>query len=230
MFFHFLSCSSIFFICLSCSFIVFPFFSFFSSSCSSSFLGRSKSFFYLDCITISNKSSYVKNQFFGPSRGGKKHHWALCFFSVVYFFIFSFSFSFSISFQVFSFFLCFFFFSFFIPLFSCCFPFYKMFLPFSFCFSFFFSRVLNICGTLQDSLGKSAHSELALFALYWLVVTFPNGIVHILVMIRLRVACGGRRVGQVQPAYQNRQIGAPDETADAPQSSLCSLLYSLLSQ
>ena len=80
---------------------------------------------------------------------------------------------------------------------------------------------------LQDSLGKSAHSELALFALYWPVVTFPCGIVHILVMIRLRVVYGGRRVGQVLPSYQNRQKSALDETADVPQSSLFSLLSSL---
>ena len=76
-------------------------------------------------------------------------------------------------------------------------------------------------------MGKSAHSELALFALYWLVVTFPCGIVHILVMIRLRVVYGGRRVDQVLLLYQNRQIGALDETADAPQSSLS--LFPLLS-
>ena len=44
---------------------------------------------------------------------------------------------------------------------------------------------------LQDSLGKTAHSELALLALYWLVVTFHFGIVHILVKIRLRVVYGG---------------------------------------
>ena len=74
---------------------------------------------------------------------------------------------------------------------------------------------------LQDSLEKSAHSELASFALYWLVVTFPCGIVHILVMIRLRVVFGGRRVGQVLPSYQNRQISALDQTAHAPQSNLC---------
>ena len=79
---------------------------------------------------------------------------------------------------------------------------------------------------LQDSLGKSAHSELALFALYWLVVTFPCGIVHILVMIRLRVVYSGRRVGQVLPSYQNRQISALDGTADAPQSSRSALLSS----
>ena len=57
---------------------------------------------------------------------------------------------------------------------------------------------------LQDSLGNNAHSELALFALYWLVVTFPCGIVHILVMIRLRVVLGGRRVGQVRPLWRGR--------------------------
>ena len=68
---------------------------------------------------------------------------------------------------------------------------------------------------LQCSLGKSAHSELAF--IYF--CTF-------LVMIRLRVAYGGRRVGQVLPSYQNRQISALDETADAPQSSLLSLLSS----
>ena len=34
---------------------------------------------------------------------------------------------------------------------------------------------------------KSAHSELALLALYWFVVTFLCGIVHVLVIIRLRV-------------------------------------------
>ena len=66
---------------------------------------------------------------------------------------------------------------------------------------------------------KSAHSELFFFALYWLVVTFPCGIVHNLEMTKLRVVYG-RRVGQVLPSYQNRQISALDETADAPQSSL----------
>ena len=58
---------------------------------------------------------------------------------------------------------------------------------------------------------------------------FPSGIVHILVMIKLRVVHGERRVGQVPPSYQNRQIGALDETADAPQSSLFSLLSSFFS-
>ena len=65
--------------------------------------------------------------------------------------------------------------------------------------------------------------------MYWFVVTLPCGIVHILVMIRLRVVFGGRRVGQVLPSYQNRQISALDETADAPQSSLSSLLSKYLS-
>ena len=108
---------------------------------------------------------------------------ALLFFSLVHFFIFVFFFNF---FPCFSFFPLFFFF--FHSLFLC-FPFVflkKCFFLFAFCFSFFFSRVLEICGGTPDSLGKSAHSELALFALYWLVVTLPCGTVHILVMIRLR--------------------------------------------
>ena len=91
-----------------------------------------------------------------------------------------------------------------------------------------FLRHPKSVAALQDSLGKSAHSELASFALYWLVVTFHCGIVHILVMIRSRVVFGGRRVGRVPPSYQNRQISALDETADAPQSGLFSLLSSSL--
>ena len=104
-----------------------------------------------------------------------------------------------------------------------------MFLPFSCCFSVFFFGCSKSVAALQDSLEKSAHSELALFALYWLVVTFPCGMVHNLEMIRLRVVCGGRRVGQVLPSYQNRQISALDETAGAPLSSLFSLLSSFSS-
>ena len=83
---------------------------------------------------------------------------------------------------------------------------------------FLFTGAQTSGAALQDSLGKSAHSELALFALNWLV-TFPCGKVDILVMTRSRVVYGGRRVGQVLPSYQNRQISALDETADAPQSS-----------
>ena len=94
---------------------------------------------------------------------------------------------------------------------------------------FFFSRVPKIFGGTSGFLGKSAHSELASFALCWLVVTFPCGIVHTLVMIRFRVEKRGRRVGQVLPSHQNRQISALDETADAPHSSLFSLLSSLFS-
>ena len=105
----------------------------------------------------------------------------------------------------------------------------KCFFLFHFVSLFFFLGCSKSVAALQDSLEKKgAHSELALFALYWLVVTFPCGIVHILVMIRLRVVYGGRRVGQVLPSYQNRQISALDETADAPQSSLFSLLSSSL--
>ena len=51
---------------------------------------------------------------------------------------------------------------------------------------------------------------------------------HTLVVVRLRVVYGGW-VGQVLPSYQNRQISALDETADAPQSSLFSFLSSLFS-
>ena len=101
------------------------------------------------------------------------------------------------------------------------------FLLFHFVSLFSFLRCPKSVAALQDSLGQIAHSELALFALCWLVVSFPCGIVHILVMIRLRVVYGRRRVGQVLPSYQNRQIGALDETADAPQSSLFSLFSSL---
>ena len=147
------------------------------------------------------------------------------FFSLVYFFIFfSFSFSFSISFHVFYFSFVFLFFMF--PLFSFCSP-LKNVSSFFQCVSLFsFLRCSKSVAALQDSFGKSSHSELALFALYWLVVTFLCGIEHILVMIRLRVVYGGRRVGQVLPSYQNRQTSALDETADAPQSSLFSLLSS----
>ena len=128
-------------------------------------------------------------------------------------------------FHVFPFFPLFFLFSLFIPLFSFCF--HEKNVSSSFIlFLFFFVRVLKICGSTPGFLGGSAHSELALFALYWLVVTFPFGMVHILVMIKLRVVYGGRRVGQVPPSYHHRQISALDETADANQSSLFSLLSS----
>ena len=134
------------------------------------------------------------------------------FFSSI-FHVFSFSSSFSISFHVFPFF----------PLFFK----KKCFFLFHFVSLFSFLACPKSVAALQASLRKSAHSELVLFAWCWLVVTFPCGIVHILVMIRLRVENGGRRVGQVLPSYHNRQIGALDETADAPQSSLFPLLSSL---
>ena len=146
------------------------------------------------------------------------------FFSLVNFFIFFVFF--------FNFFTCFSFFSFVFPLFIFYSFIFVLFSSFKNFFLFLFVSLFSFLGcpksvaVLQDSLGKSAHSELALFALHWLVVTFPCGIVHILVMIRLRVVHGGRRVGQVLPSYQNRQMSALDETADAPQSSLFSLLLS----
>ena len=116
--------------------------------------------------------------------------------------------------------------------FLCFFHFSVLYFPFVFhfkkCFFLFHFGCSKSVAALQEFWGKSAHSELALIALYWLVVTFPLGIVHVLVMIRLRVVYGGWRVGQVLPSYQKHQISALDETADAPQSSLFSLLFSLL--
>ena len=154
-------------------------------------------------------------------------HWAVFSFSCL-FFIFSFSFSFSMSFHAFPFFsFCVSFFHFLIPLFSFCFPFMKKCFFLFHCVSLFsFLGCSKSVAAFRILWGKSAHSELASFALVWLVVTFPCGMVHILVMIRLRVVFCGRRVGQVLPSHQNRQISALDETADAPQSNL-SLLFSL---
>ena len=98
------------------------------------------------------------------------------------------------SFHVFLFFLCVPFFIF--PLFSFCFSlFFLCFFLFHFVSLFSFLGCSKSVAALQDSLVKSAHSELALFALYWLVVTFPCGIVHSPAMIRLRVVYGGRRLG-----------------------------------
>ena len=124
------------------------------------------------------------------------------------------------------FFICFSFLHFLFHYFPFVLLFEKCFFLFHFVSLFSFLGCSKSVAALQDSLVKSAHAELALFALYWLVVTLPCGIVHILVMISLRVVYGGRRVGQVLPSYQNRQISALDETADAPQSSLFSLLSS----
>ena len=123
------------------------------------------------------------------------------------------------SFHAFPFFLCFFrFFHLLFLYFPFVFLFKKCFFLFHFVSLFPFLGCSKSVAALQHSFGKSAHSELAVFALYWLFVTFPCGIVHLLVMIRLRVVYGRRRVGQVPPSYQNRQI--------APQSSLFSLLSS----
>ena len=146
---------------------------------------------------------------------------------ILHFFHFRFLFQFL---PCFSFFSLFFIFSFFTPYFPFVFLLKKCFFLFHVDSLFSFLGCSKSVAALQDSLWKRAHSELALFALYWLVVAFPCVIVHILVMIRLRVVSGGRRVGHVLPAYQNRQISALDETADAPQSlSLVSPLFSLLS-
>ena len=205
IFFHFLS---LFF----CYFLSFFFFLFFFYP-----LLKFLLFFCLDCLTISFLSSYFLQLNFLGRLG--KYPIGPSFFLVYCFIFFIFVF-FSISFHVFSsFFFLFHFFSF-------CF-FSKINVSFFFILFLFFSFVgcSKSVAALQDSLVQSAHFELALFALYWLVVTFPCGMVHIMVMIRLRVVFGGRRVGQVLPSNQNHQIGAFDETADAPQSSLFSLLF-----
>ena len=136
------------------------------------------------------KLIFKKKTFFGPSR--EVHHRAPLIFllSIFHFFIFVFFFN---VFPCFSFFPLFSLFHFFLN-----FPFVFLFLflcffLFHFVSLFSFLGCSNSVAALQDSLEKSAHSELASFALYWLVVTFPCGIVHILVMIRLRVVCSGWR-------------------------------------
>ena len=81
IFFHFLSFSFIFFHFLSLSFIFFHFLSF-----SLSLLGAQNLIFFLglNFVTISLDSSYVKNQFLGPSRGVP--HWTLFSFCSYFFF------------------------------------------------------------------------------------------------------------------------------------------------
>ena len=174
---HFLSFSFIFFHFLSFAFLFFPFFLFFFFvGCSIFFWPRLPHDFLLKPL-------------------GKKSFWeaSSLFFSSIFpcFFIFVFFFNFFPFFPFFSFAFPFFiFYSFIFLLFS----FKKSFFLFHFVALFSFLGCSKSVAALQDSLGKSAHSELALFALCWLVVTLPCGIMHILVMIRLRVAYGGRWV------------------------------------
>ena len=211
--FIFFSFSFIFFHCFSV--IFFPFFFlvlFFSGAQNPLFFPRLPHDFLLKLL--------CKKSMFGAVSGGYTIGPSFCF-SCQFFHFFIFVF-FSISFHVFSIFFSFFQFLFLFFFFS-----QKKFFLFHVVSLFSCFGCSKSVAALQDSLVQSAHSELALFALYWLVVTFPCGMVHILVMIRLRVVHGGRRVGQVLPSNQNHQIGAFDETADAPQSSLFSLLSSL---
>ena len=244
MFFHFpfifLSCSFIFLHVLSCSFmfffsfifchflsLFFPFFVFFLCSF---FLGCSKSFFLprLPClinfVPISLDNSYVKNQIFGPSRGGLGFFPPLgYFFSCLFFPFFSFSFSFSISFHVF--------FRFF-PSFFLHFPsvfLKRKSLPLSFCFPFFFSRVPKICGGTPGFLGGKVHilSCFNCFVLARRHFSLWNS-----------AHSGGDQIeslfwwaaGGSSPTFVPE---SPDqclnETADAPQSGLSSLLSSLSS-
>ena len=131
----------------------------------------------------------------------------LFFFSCLFFVFFHFRFLFSISFHAFPFFLCLSFFSIFYSFIFLLFSLKNVSSFFIFVSLFSFLGCSKSVAALKDSLGKSAHSELALFALYWLVVTFPCGIMHILVMIRLRVVFGGRRVGS-SPSFAPE---SPDE-------------------
>ena len=148
---HILKRHSINFHFLSFSFIFFHFSFFFLSSCSSSFLGCSIFFCCLDCLTISNSSSYVKKHFFRTVSGERHTPLGPLFFSLVYFSFFSFSSSFSISFHVF---LCFSLFQFLFHYFPFCFPVKKCFFLFSFCSLFSFLECSKSVGALQDSLGK----------------------------------------------------------------------------
>ena len=227
-FFQLLSASVSFCQLLSFSFIFIHFtFIFFHCFCLSFFflffffLGCSKSFFFLPRLPhgLLLKFFFQKKKTFFLSSLGGVPHWAV-FFSLVFFFIVFFIFVF-----FFNVFRCFSFFAFVFPLFIFYFFIFllffleRMFLPFSFCFSFFFSRVLKIWGGTPGFLGEKVH------ILSWLHLLCIGSSSLILVerctfMIRLRVVFGGRRVGQVLPSYQNRQISALDETADAPQSRL----------
>ena len=225
--FHFLSNSFIFFHFLSFSFKFFHFLSFSFHSLSFSFI-----FFHVLSLSFIVFTPFfhfffflffffsgAQNPHFVPAVSGSTPLGRpLLFFSRLFFIVFAFSFSFSISFHAFL-------------VFPFVFLLKKCFFLFHFVSLFSFLGCSKSVAALQDSLVKSVHSELPSFALYWFVVTFPCGIVHILV-IKLKDVNGGRRVGQVLPSYQNRQISALDETADAPQSSPFSLLpspFSLLS-
>ena len=189
-------------------------------------------FFCLDCLTISNsKFSCEDIIFFWAVSGGTPL--GPLFFSLLFFYLKKNSFSLSISFHDFPFFPLFFLF-FIFYIFSFCFPQKKSFFLFHFVSLFFFLGCSKSLAALQDSLKKSAHSELALFALYWLVVTFPCGIVHILVMIRLRVVYGGwvesylrTRIARLVPSM--RRLTHLSAVLFSRLSSLFSLLSSLFS-
>ena len=214
MFFHVLPCSSNFFQFLSVSFSFFHFLFFFSQVLKIlSFFASIASRFPIKALMKKKKNIFWAVSGGGGGRGGTPSgplFFLLSIFEfVLYFFIFVFFFNF---FPCFSFFSLVFPFSIFLFLY---FPFKKCFFLFHFVSLSSFLGCSKSVAALQDSLGESAHSELALFALYWLVVTIPCGIVLYVV----------RWVCQVLPSYQNRQIGALDETADAPQSSLLSSLF-----
>ena len=156
----FLSCSChvlVMFLSCSCHVLV-MFLSFLLCSKSSLFLPRLPHVFLLKLL--------CKKSFFGPY-WVVVFHWAL-FFSLVYFSFCSLSSSFQVLYM-----FCFF------PLFFLLFLYFPFVFLFNECFFLFhFVSLFSFLGcskslaALQDSLEKSAHSGLALFALYWLVVTF----------------------------------------------------------
>ena len=119
------------------------------------FLGCSKSSLCLPRLPHDSfESSFGENQFFRPSRCVP--HWA-CYFFLVSTFLFYLNFRFLVQFlsMFFMFFLCFSAF-YFMPFISFC-PFFF----FHFVSLFSFLGCPKSVAALQDSLGKSAHSELA---------------------------------------------------------------------
>ena len=162
VFFRFLSFSHIFFLFLSCSFMFFAFsfhFLFFPFVVSSFFFFL---FFFARVLKIlffaSIASRFPTKAVIGPlffSSSLTFFHFRLLFQFLSMFFLFSFVFPCNVFLY---------------------FPFVflskKCFILFHFVSLFSFLRCSKSVAALQDSLGKSAHSELALFALYWIVVTF----------------------------------------------------------
>ena len=141
---------SIFFHFLSFSFLFFPFLLFFSGA-------QNPSFFCLDCLTMSYESSLVKKTCFWAVSRSTPLGPLFSLLSIFSFFRFLFQF---LSF-VFPFFMCFSFLSFFIYFIFLLFFFKKCFFLFHCVSLFSFLGCPKSVAALRDSLGESAHSELA---------------------------------------------------------------------